>query len=149
MKMSIYEKDPDVDRSGRIVSPTYTRSHSVYRGGSLLPESLREKIPGSMDVANDPDPKVRFRFFYPWGDRAMDVDVYVIAGDDDTRQVSLYSDDYILLVYCNGDIGSASLREIEAARFNFLRAERDRYFAPVPLSELRSSNNRDGARHGS
>ncbi|MCC6170371.1 MAG: DUF2958 domain-containing protein [Caldilineaceae bacterium] len=94
----------------------------------LLTNAILQRLPRLSDIAEDPDPMVQCKFFYPdfhwtW---------YAIAFDGKD----------IFFGFVDGDVpelGDFSLRELLSTRGKWgLPIERDLYFTPCRLSELRA-----------
>lgn len=94
----------------------------------LLTKAILNRLPRYEAIADDPDPIVQCKFFYPdfqwtW---------YAIAFDGED----------IFFGFVDGDfpeLGDFSLRELLATRGKWgLPIERDRHFKPCRLSELRA-----------
>lgn len=93
----------------------------------LLTRELKKRLPPLGATANDPDPVVRCKFFYPdfhWTWYALEYD-----GQD------------LFFGWVDGDfpeLGYFSLSELKGNRGRLgCPIERDRWFAPCRLSELR------------
>ena len=94
----------------------------------LLPKDLREALPKLGDTAEERDPLVRVKFFYPdfsWTWYGIEFD-----GDD------------LFYGFVDGDfpeLGSFRLSELLENRGTLgCEIERDLYFTPKPLSEVRT-----------
>jgi len=102
----------------------------------LLTKELRKKLPPLYATEHDPDPLVRVKFFTPDSSWTW----YAIEGGPelDSNGVEV---DYIFFGYVVGleaELGYFSLRELESVKGPpGLKVERDLYFEPVPLSEIR------------
>jgi len=93
----------------------------------LLTKELREKIPKLYSQEDVDDPIVHAKFFTPDSNWTW----YVLEFDGED----------ILFCYVEGianELGYASLKEIKSARGPIgLPVERDKFFEPKPLSEIR------------
>lgn len=94
----------------------------------LLTKKLLKRLPTIQDIEDDPDPMVICKFFFP----AFSWTWYVIAYEPQTK---------ICFGFVDGDfpeLGDFSLEELTSNRDKLgLPIERDRYFKPCRLSELR------------
>lgn len=78
------------------------------------------------------DPTVYIKFFNPSGSDTW----YILEGEQD-------GDDFRMFGLCDlfgdgGELGYVSLNELKSVRTAYgLRIERDRYFEPCPLSQVR------------
>lgn len=93
----------------------------------LITKAIQKKLPPLNATENEPDPMVWVKFFYPdfsW-----------------TWYVIEYDGQDICFGFVDGDfpeLGSFSLAELTSCRGKWgLPLERDRYFEPCRLSELR------------
>lgn len=93
----------------------------------LLTKELREKLPKLYATENVKDPIAQVKFFTPWSSWTW----YATEYDGE--------DTFFGLVYgFERELGYSSLSELEKTRGPMgLRIERDLYFTPKPLSELR------------
>jgi hypothetical protein len=94
----------------------------------LIPKALARQLPPLYATENDADPIVQCKFFYPdfnWTWYAIEYD-----GED------------VCFGFVDGydpELGYFSLKELLNTRGRLgLPLERDRYFTPCPLSELRA-----------
>ena len=94
----------------------------------LITKELARRLPALGATAEDPDPMVQCKFFYPdfhWTWYGVEFD-----GED------------IFYGFVDGDfqeLGTFSLAELQATRGKWgLPVERDRHFQPCRLSELRA-----------
>lgn len=96
----------------------------------LLTKELERKIPDVDTACKKSDPICWAKFFTPWSHWTW----YVLGCDKDTK---------LCFGYVEGDyneIGSFDLNELEEIRGPFgMRIERDKFFDPVPLSEVRKT----------
>lgn len=92
----------------------------------LMTAQLRKAIPtiGSQD--NDPDPIVYAKYFHPYGSWTW----YVTEFDGEDTFFGWVDGDYF-------EAGTFSLSEMESTRVHGLPMERDLYFKPCRLSEIR------------
>jgi len=94
----------------------------------LLTKEILKKLPKRYSQKNELDPMVICKLFTPWANWTW----YCIEYDPDER---------VFLAYVEGmdnEIGCVSLDELEAIRGPAgLRIERDRWFAPKRLSEIK------------
>ena len=92
----------------------------------LLPATLRKALPPLGATADEPDPQVQAKFFYPdcsWTWYAIEFD-----GEDTF---------FGLVDGFEKELGTFSLKELRENRGQLgLEIERDFYFTPCPLSEL-------------
>jgi hypothetical protein len=94
----------------------------------LISKELASQLPALGSTADDPDPMIQCKFFYPdfhWTWYAIEYD-----GQD------------VCYGFVDGDfpeLGTFSLVELQANRGKLgMPVERDRYFQPCRLSELRT-----------
>lgn len=96
----------------------------------LLTQELRNRIPPLYAVEHDADPMVQAKFFTPWSHWTW----YAIAFDGND----------IFFGFVDGDVpelGYFSLAELEGIQGPLgLRVERDLYFTPCRLSEVKQGN---------
>jgi|SRR5579872_1418529 len=96
----------------------------------LLTKELLKKIPKRYSQENNPDPMVWCRFFTPWANW----DWYIIEYSPEDRVFLAY------VVGFEAEIGYVSLDELESiVGFAGLKVERDRFFNPCKLSEVKKS----------
>ncbi|MCC6457993.1 MAG: DUF2958 domain-containing protein [Caldilineaceae bacterium] len=94
----------------------------------LLTKEIRSRLPPLSAIADEPDPIVQCKFFYPdfhwtW---------YAIAFDGTDIFYGFVDGDF-------PELGYFSLRELQTTRSGLgLSIERDRYFTPCRLSQLRA-----------
>jgi len=96
----------------------------------LLTKEILSKLPPLYSQENNPDPIVHVKFFDPTGSWTW----YGIEGSQE-------EDDFIFFGLVQGfeeELGNFSLNELKSVRGKFgLRIERDMYFTPKPLSQVR------------
>lgn len=99
----------------------------------LLTKEILKKLPPLYSQENNPDPTVWVKFFDPTGSWTW----YAAEGSQE-------GDDFIFFGLVKGfeeELGNFSLNELARFRGKFgLGIERDRYFKPVPLSQIRRRN---------
>jgi hypothetical protein len=107
----------------------------------LLTEELLKKLPPLYSQENEKDPMVICKFFYPdfsWTWYAIEGSPVDADGNFDTDKEKV---DFLFFGYVAGDfpeLGYFSLSELTANRGKWgLPIERDLYFRPTPLSEIR------------
>jgi hypothetical protein len=93
----------------------------------LLTKANRKALPALYSQANNPDPIVHVKFFNPTGRETW------YATEFDGEDIF-----FGLVIGHEAEMGYFSLTELTEAKGRFgLGMERDRYFAPCPLSEAR------------
>ena len=96
----------------------------------LLTKEILSKLPPLYSQENNPDPTVWVKFFDPTGLWTW----YATEGSQE-------GDDFIFFGLVKGfedELGNFSLNELTKFRGKFgLGIERDRYFKPVPLSQIK------------
>ena len=121
------------------------RNPEEMDGTNLLPDSLKERMPSLYSQENEDDPLVVCKFFDPTSQwtwyategSAVDEDGYY---DTDKEKVDVMFFGYV--VGFEPELGYFSLNELKTAKEGMqgLRAlpiERDVWFEPRPLSEIR------------
>jgi hypothetical protein len=99
----------------------------------LITKVLRALVPPLYGTENDPDPMVWVRIFSPWSDWTW----YVVEIDEQGLCFGLVQG-------FEEELGYFSLSELEQVRGpGGLKVERDLYFEPMRLSELRTLCKRD------
>lgn len=110
----------------------------------LLTKDMRKRIPELYSQENNPDPMVQAKFFDPSGSwtwyvtecSPVDVNGAIIPqGSEDEADVLFFGlvDGFV------AELGYFTLSELQSARGQFgLGIERDMYFNPRPLSEIRA-----------
>lgn len=94
----------------------------------LLTKEILKKLPKRYSQENNPDPIVICKFFTPWGNWSW----YMIEYDPEERIFFAYVEGF------ENEMGYVSLDELEAIRgFGGLKVERDLWFTPCKLSEVR------------
>ena len=99
----------------------------------LLTKELREALPELYATEHDADPLVQARFFATWSDWSW----YPIEFDGEDSFFGL-------AVGFVAELGYFSLSELAAGR-GLAQVERDLYFKPKPLSEVRRLHELHGA----
>ena len=96
----------------------------------LLTKEILKKLPPLYSQENNPDPTVWVKFFDPTGSWTW----YATEGSQE-------DDDFIFFGLVDGfeeELGNFSLKELESVKGKFgLGIERDMYFIPKPLSQVR------------
>ncbi len=107
----------------------------------LITQELLQQLPPLYSQENEKDPLVICKFFYPdfpWTWYAIEGSPVDEDGFYDTDKEKV---DFLFFGYVAGDfpeLGYFSLRELQANRGKWgLLVERDMYFTPTPLSEIR------------
>jgi hypothetical protein len=99
----------------------------------LIPNELRALIPQPYATESEPDPMVWVKLFTPWSDWTW----YVLEMDSEGTCFGL-------VCGFEDELGYFSLKELEEVRGpGGVTIERDLYFEPVRLSELRTLCKRD------
>jgi len=93
---------------------------------SIIPKYFRGKLPDARENLGD-DPVAHLRLFHPAGHAYTDF--YVLGGYED-------GDEYIMLVWSNGEVGYQPLSHLELGSYRGLRFERDTAFTPVTVATL-------------
>ena len=104
----------------------------------LLTEELKAKLPALYSQENESDPMVYIKYFDPTGSWTW----YATEGEETS------DDDFLFFGFVVGDfpeLGYFTLRELETAKKNCtgiqaLPLERDLYFAPCRLSEIKKKH---------
>ena len=138
------------ERDYRPPSEQPERSPEELDGTNLLPDALKERMPPLYSQENERDPMVHAKFFDPVGSWSwfategspVDEDGYY---DTDKEKV-----DYIFFGLVDGyeaELGYFSLNELQTAKEGLegpaaLPIERDVWFEPKRLSEIRREHNR-------
>lgn len=93
----------------------------------LLTDEIRATLPPLYSTVNEPDPIVHVKFFTPWSNW--------------TWYVTEFDGEDIFFGYVVGfdsELGYFSLSELESIKGPYgLKIERDLYFTPKPLSEVK------------
>jgi hypothetical protein len=95
----------------------------------LLTQELREQLPPLYSQEHAEDPMVICKFFHPLSNMTW----YATEG-------SAKGDDFIFFGWVYGDVpelGYFSLNEMEGVQVMGLGIERDEYFSPMKLSEVK------------
>jgi len=95
----------------------------------LLTEELRKKLPPLYSQEHEADPMVICKFFHPLSPWTW----YAYEGSPE-------DDDFIFFGWVNGDfpeLGYFSLQELESVNVMGLGIERDLFFTPMHLSEVK------------
>lgn len=96
------------------------------------PYALRRALPPLRSTEHEADPLARVKFFTPWSNWTW------YATEFDGKDTF-----FGLVVGFETELGYFSLLELEAIRGPCgLRIERDLYFKPTPLSQLRNNRGR-------
>jgi hypothetical protein len=99
----------------------------------LLTKEILNRLPPLYSQENNPDPIVHVKFFDPTGSWTW----FAYEGSQE-------GDDFIFFGLVKGledELGNFSLNELTKFRGKFgLGIERDRYFKPVPLSQIPRRN---------
>jgi hypothetical protein len=99
----------------------------------LLTKEILNRLPPLYSQENNPDPIVHVKFFDPTGSWTW----FAYEGSQE-------GDDFIFFGLVKGfedELGNFSLNELAKFRGKFgLGIERDRYFKPVPLSQIPRRN---------
>jgi hypothetical protein len=99
----------------------------------LLTKEILSKLPPLYSQENNPDPTVWVKFFDPTGSWTW----YATEGSQE-------GDDFIFFGLVDGfeeELGNFSLNELSSVRGKFgLGIERDMYFTPKPLSQVKRRN---------
>jgi len=99
----------------------------------LLTKEILKKLPPLYSQENNPDPTVWVKFFDPTGSWTW----YATEGSQE-------GDDFIFFGLVDGfeeELGNFSLNELSSVRGKFgLGIERDMYFTPKPLSQVKRRN---------
>lgn len=94
----------------------------------LMTNEIRKRLPALYSAEHDPDPVVQVKFFTPWTSWTW----YAIEFDGEDLFFGLVDG-------LETELGYFTLSELESIRGPAgLRIERDRYFRPVPLSDVRN-----------
>lgn len=94
----------------------------------LLTKAITDKLPAFGATENIDDPIVQVKFFTPWSNWTW----YAIEYDTDTEMF------YGLVDGFEKELGYFSKAELESITGSFgLKIERDSYFTPKPLSEVK------------
>ena len=106
----------------------------------LLTEELRKQLPPLYSQEHEPDPLVICKFFHPlspWTWYAYEGSPVDANGYYDTDKEKV---DFVFFGWVNGDfpeLGYFSLSELESVNVLGLGIERDLYFTPMRLSEVK------------
>ena len=95
----------------------------------LLTQELREQLPPLYSQEHEQDPMVYAKFFHPLANWTW----YATEGSPE-------GDDFIFFGWVYGDVpelGYFSLNEMEGVQVMGLGIERDEYFSPMKLSEVK------------
>ena len=107
--------------------------HDIQNAHTLMPESVARTIPQLYATENETDPVAKVKWFTPDSSWTW----YVTEYDPKERLC------FGLVDGLERELGYFSLTEIENARGPCgLRVERDLYFSPKPLSELKQKRDR-------
>lgn len=94
----------------------------------LLTKELEKRLPRRYSQEYNPNPIIHAKFFTPWGNWTW----YMIEYDPEERTFFAY------VVGFEAELGYVSLDELEDIEGpGGLRIERDRWFEPKPLSEIK------------
>jgi hypothetical protein len=121
------------------------RSPEEMDGTILLPDSLRERMPGLYSQENERDPMVACKFFDPTSQWTWYATEGAPVDEDGYYDTDKEKVDYLFFGYVVGfepELGYFSLNELKTAKEGMrgLRAlpiERDVWFEPKRLSEIR------------
>ena len=101
----------------------------------LLTKEIRKNLPKLYSQEKVEDPVVRVKFFHPMSDWTW----YATEGepvlDDDGNEV-----DFTFFGAVDGfefELGYFSLNELQSVKVRGLGIERDKFFHPVPLSQVK------------
>jgi hypothetical protein len=129
-----------VQQQGRESDPWYRKG--VNRTIKLLTKDLVKRLPALYSQEDNPDPMVVCKFFLPdaaWTWYVTEGSPVDENGYDDMDKEKV---DFLFFGLVSGieiELGYFSLSELESVRGAFgLPVERDLYFEPVPLSEVKS-----------
>ncbi|SRR6266487_1476301 len=106
----------------------------------LLPEEVRKQLPPLYSQEHEPDPMVWVKFFHPmshWTWYAYEGSPVDENGYYDTDKEKV---DFLFFGWVYGDypeLGYFSLSELESVSVMGLGIERDLYFKPIHLSEVK------------
>lgn len=99
----------------------------------LLTQAVRKKLPKLYSQEKNPDPMVVVKFFNPYGPATW----WITEGNEE-------GDDFIMFGLCmlfgpdEAELGYVSLNELQSIKGIFgLGMERDMYWTPKPLSEVK------------
>jgi hypothetical protein len=115
------------------------------RGGDqkmkLLTEELRKQIPALYSQENVKDPMVYIKYFDPTGSWTW----YALEGEETDNGDFLF---YGFVVGFDGELGYFTLNELITAKqgltgLQSLPIERELYFSPCRLSEVKEKHNRE------
>jgi len=96
----------------------------------LLTKEILSKLPPLYSQENNPDPTVWVKFFDPTGSWTW----YATEGSAEGEDFYFFG----LVQGFEDELGMFSLKELTKFRGKFgLGIERDRYFKPVPLSQIK------------
>jgi len=97
----------------------------------LIPKELREQIPPLYATEEETNPTVYVKLFidgWSWFITEMSMDNDTAFG-------------YVVSPFCDGELGYFSLNEIVELKGSLgLGVERDLYFKPTPLSEIKKAS---------
>ena len=100
----------------------------------LLTQDVRKRLPPLRSQEQNPDPMVPVKFFDPTGAATW----WIIEGEDE-------DDDFLMFGFVNlgdlncAELGNVSMNELQSFKGRFgIGIERDLYWMPVPLSEVRA-----------
>ena len=97
----------------------------------LIPKEIKEKIPPLYSTEDNSDPTVFCKLFldgWTWYITELSIDNDICFG-------------YVVSPYCDGELGYFSLEELKSLRGRLgIWVERDFYFKPTPLSQLKKAS---------
>lgn len=111
----------------------------------LLTPELREQIPKLYSQEQSPDPTVWVKFFTPWSNWTW----YVTEGQQESAEDGGDFTFFGWVVGHDRELGYFSLMEMQSITGpGGLRIERDLYFEPCPLSEVKRLYEPGGTHNG-
>ncbi len=111
----------------------------------LLTEEIKTKIPALYSQENEKDPMVICKFFDPTGSWTW----YGIEGEETDNGDFLF---FGYVIGFDAELGYFTLNQLESAKSQCkgimaLPIERDIYFTPCTLSEVKAQHNRERGTH--
>jgi len=101
----------------------------------LLTEEIKATLPALYSQENVSDPIVRVKYFTPWGNWTW----YALEGQPEATDED--ENDFLFFGWVDGphpELGYFCLSQLQSVRGPAgLRVERDLYFDPMPLSEVK------------
>jgi hypothetical protein len=107
----------------------------------LLTETVRRLLPPVYSQEHTPDPQITVKFFCPWNQWTWYAYEGAPVTDESGQEIDF--EFFGLVVGQETELGYFTLAELDSVRGRGgLKIERDLYFDPTPLSQIRAAHER-------